>query len=265
MEKRVYWVDIPKGLLYRLDPSTGRHEQAFQRQGQIGGLTVQADGSLLLFMDKGAVGVLRGGELRMVVEGIPGEEKGRFNDVIADPEGRVFCGTMPTEGRPGSLYRLDPDGTLTKVREGIRCSNGMGFTPDRTGMYHAETTARTISLYDYDQSSGALANRREFVRLPGSLGMPDGMTVDAKGFPWVAVWGGGCLIRFTPGGREDRRVYFTSKLVSSIVFAGDDYRDMYVTTAGGDNRGENGSTAGALFRLRSGIKGVPEFLSRVGL
>jgi D-xylono/L-arabinono-1,4-lactonase len=265
LERRLYWVDIYRGLLFRFDPAAGTHEQAYRREGQIGGFTIQADGSLLLFMDRGAIGVLRGDVLTPIVESVPGEENGRFNDVIADPEGRVFCGTMPADGHLGSLYRLDRDGRLTKLVEGLSCSNGMGFTPDLAGMYHVDSMVRTVSLFDYDRATGSLSNRRQFARLPESLGVPDGLTVDAKGFPWVAVWGGGCLIRFTPDGREERRVYFTAKQVSSIAFGGEDYRDAYVTTAGADKRGELGPGSGALFRLRPGVKGVPEHPSRVGI
>jgi len=50
-----------------------------------------------------------------------------------------------------------------------------------------------------------------------------------------------------------------------VTFGGEDYKDIYVTTAGGDRKEENGPGAGALFRIDLGIKGVPEFLSRVGL
>ena len=124
LEKRIYWVEIPKGDLYRLDPGTGAHEKAFHA-GQIGGFTVQPDGGLLFFMEKGAVRLLRNGQLSTVIECLPGEEGSRFNDVIADPEGRVFCGTMPAGDRKGSLYRLDPDRTITRLLTGIGCSNGM--------------------------------------------------------------------------------------------------------------------------------------------
>jgi D-xylonolactonase len=261
-DRRLCWVDIPNGILYRFDPVTGTHE-ASRHDGQIGGFTIQEDGSLLFFMAKGAVKLLRDGRLQTVVEGMPGEEGSRFNDVIADPEGRVFCGTLPTGNRPGSLYRLDPDRTITRVLSGIGGSNGMGFTPDGKGMYHVDSAARTISLFDYDRSSGALSRQRVFLRIPESLGIPDGMTVDARGFVWVAIWGGSCLIRYSPDAREERRIYFTATRVSSATFGGDDGKDIYVTTAGGDNKAENGPGAGSLFRLRTGIKGVPELLSRI--
>ena len=263
-ERRLYWVDIPKGLLFRFDPAARKHEQAFHA-GQIGGFTVQSDGSLLLFMDKGAVKILRQGTLHTVHEYTPGEENSRFNDVIADPEGRVFCGTLPSDGHQGSLYRMDADGKLTKLAEGFGCANGLGFTPDCKGLYFVDSQPREVYLFDYERATGSISNRRVFARLPESLGVPDGMTVDAKGFVWVAAWGGSCVVRYTPDGKEDTRIYFTGKLVSSVTFGGDDYRDMYVTTAGGDNKKDNGPGAGALFRLRPGVKGRPEHLSRIAL
>ena len=265
IEKKLYWLDIPKGQMYRYDQATRTHEPSFTYAGQIGGYTVQVDGSLLLFLDKGGVKVLSNGQLTTLFESTPGEENARFNDVIADPRGRVLCGTLPADDHKGSLYRLDTNLKLTKLLDGISCSNGMGFTPDRRGLYFIDSPTREVALFDYDESSGEISGKRVFVQLPESLGVPDGMTVDAKGCPWVAVWGGGCLIRYTPEGREDRRVYFNAKLVSSAIFGGDDYADTYVTTAGGDNKKENGTGAGALFKVRTGFKGVAEFFSRVGL
>jgi len=264
-EQVVYWVDIPRGRLFRYDPAEGRHEQCYEGDEAIGGFTVQADGGLLLFMARGAVKVWRDGELTMVVEEIPRECESRFNDVIADPAGRVFCGTMSTENQLGCLYRLDTDGSLTVVVEGVKVSNGMGFTPDRTGMYYTDSLKHEIYLFDYDQETGALTNRRVFVRTPDDGSVSDGMTVDAEGFVWSARWDGSCLVRYAPDGTEDRRIIFPTKKVSCPTFGGPDYTDIYVTTAGGDKKDENGALAGALFRFNAGIKGVPEFRSRVGL
>ncbi len=261
-EKRLYWVDIPKGLLFRYDPAGGRHETVLST-GQIGGFTLQQDGSLLLFMEKGAVKLWKDGALATLIESTPGEENSRFNDVIADPEGRVFCGTMPADGHKGSLYRLDTDGKLHKLLEGFGCPNGMGFTPDRSGFYFIDSPTREVMFFDYDPRTGDISGRRVFAQLPESLGFPDGMTVDAKGFVWVAMFGGSCLVRFSPEGKEERRIYFTARLVTSLTFGGDDCRDMYVTSAGGDNRKENGPTAGALFHVRTGVRGVPELVSRI--
>ena len=264
-EGRLYWVDLQRGHLYRYDPATGAHEQVYDSPDEvIGGFTIQADGSLLCFMSKGASKVWRAGELTTVIDEIPAERESRFNDVIADPAGRVFCGTMPTQSHLGRLYRLDTDGTLIQVLDGIGVSNGLGFTLDRKQMYYTDSPKHEIYLFDYDQVTGNISNQRVFVRTQGE-GAPDGMTVDAEGHVWSARWDGGCLVRYAPDGSEERRIAFSAKKVSSVIFGGPDYTDMYVTTAGGDNKAKEGPGAGALFRLRLGIQGVPEFRSRVGL
>ena len=151
-EQRVYWVDIPQGRLFWYDPATGQHKQCLQTD-LVGGFTIQDDEALLLFMARGAVRVWQRNALRTVIEDIPDERATRFNDVIADPVGRVFCGTMPTKERLGRLYRLDTDGKITKLLDGIGCSNGMGFTPDRKHMYYTDTGKREIYLFDYDQET----------------------------------------------------------------------------------------------------------------
>ena len=263
-EGLLYWVDIPTGRLFRYDPADGSHEQCWQ-QGTIGGFTIQADGSLLLFMEEGKILLWRDGVTETVVDGIPAERKSRFNDVIADPAGRVFCGTMPSEDGPGRLYRLDRDGSITELLDGIGCSNGLGFTPDRGAMYYTDTTVKTIYLFDYDEATGAIGNQRVFARTPDDGGGPDGMTVDAEGYVWTAKWGGSCAVRLAPDGSEDMRVEFPASCVSCVTFGGDDYTDLYATTAGGNDKAANGPGAGGLFRVDVGVRGVPEFRSRVAL
>ncbi len=262
LERRLIWVDIPTGRMFRYDPATGQHAQCYAGE-VVGGFTIQADGALLLFMARGAVALWREGALTPVIAEISEERESRFNDVIADPEGRVFCGTMPTGDRGGALYRLDTNGALTRVLEGVQISNGMGFSPDLTQLYYTESLARTIWLFDYDRATGDLSNRRIFVRVPEREGVPDGLTVDAEGYVWSARWNGGCLVRYRPDGVEDFRIPFPARKVSCATFGGPDYTDLYVTTAGGDDKAANGPGAGALFRVRVGIQGRPEFCSRV--
>ncbi len=225
----------------------------------------KADGSLLLFMAKGAIKRWADGTMTTLYDSLPDEEPNRFNDVTADPAGRVFCGTMSPPHRLGRLYRLDTDGSIRVVEEGIGVSNGMGFTLDRKRMYHTDTRTRSIYLYDYDEATGALSNRRVWLKVPEGQGGPDGMTVDAEGYVWDARWDGGVLVRLAPDGTEALRIPFPARKVSSVIFGGEDYRDIYVTTAGGGNKATEGHGAGALFRLRLGIRGLPEFASRVTL
>lgn len=194
-EQRVYWLDIPPGRLFRYEPGTGRHERVFEAGEAIGGATVQADGGLLLFGADGRVRAWRDGTWTTVIEGIAEERDGRFNDVIADPEGRVFCGTMPIGERPGRLYRLDRDGSLTTELADAGLSNGMGFAPDRSALYHTDTAKRTITRYPYDRASGALGEGVTVVRLGDEPGVPDGLAVDQAGDLWSARWDGGGVVR----------------------------------------------------------------------
>ncbi len=271
MEKRLYWVDIPNGRLYWFDPTTGKHD-LFYEVDWIGGFTIQEDGGLLLFMEKGGVAVLSEGNLRYIIEDITGEEENRFNDVIADPAGRVFCGTMPMDvkralagERLGRLYRLDLDGSITQILDGLYTPNGMAFTPDRKRMFFTDSVERKIYLFDYDAETGAISNRRVFVETPDGQGVPDGMTIDADGYIWSARAGDSALYRYSQEGVEDRVIRFPTRIVSSLTFGGDDLDEIYVTTIGGDNKEEQGPGAGALFRLKLGVRGVPEFLSRIWL
>ena len=269
----VIWTDILTGRLFSYSPETGKHEQFYQRDGMIGGMTLQTDGSLLLLMERGAIAVLRDGQLDYVNDELPGDDELRFNDVIADPAGRVFAGTMPQDSgrataggeRLGSFYRIDIDGTVTKLFEGACVPNGMGFTPDRNHMYYTESMDHKIYLYDYDQETGEISDRRVFVETPSSDGLPDGMTVDAEGYVWSARAGGSSLVRYTPQGVEERRVRMPTKMITSAIFGGRELDEIYVTSLGGDDPAEHGEHAGALFRLKLGIRGVEEFRSRIGL
>lgn len=261
LEQCLYWADIPTGRMFRYYPNTNTHEQIYQGE-PVAGITIQLDGALLLFMNKGAIARWQAGKLTPIIE-IPEESDTRFNDCIADSTGRVFSGTMSTSTHPGNLYRLDTDGTITKVLTGLEIPNGMGFTPDGKQMYFTDSPQRKIYLFDYDKTTGDLSNQRVLITTPENEGVPDGMTVDAEGYIWSARWNGGHLFRYTPDGVEVLRIPFPAKKVSCVTFGGANYTDMYITTAGGDRRETEGSSAGVVFRLNLGIQGVPEFMSKV--
>lgn len=262
IERRLYWTDIAGGRLFRFDPTSALHEECYHGR-PVGGFTVQADGSLLLFMDRGTIASWRNGNLTEVIRDIPAELNSRFNDVIADPRGRVFCGTMSTPECAGRLYRLDQDATLHCVAEGVACSNGMAFSRDRRLFYHTDSLAHEIYVYDYDVETGELRNRRVFARFGEADGLPDGATFDREGRLWSALWDGSCIVCLRQDGTVEKKIPLPTKKVSSLIFGGDRYSDLYVTTAGGNKKAENGDTAGSLFRLKVQTSGFPEFLSRI--
>jgi D-xylonolactonase len=262
IERRLYWCDIPNGRLFRYDPATGAHERCFEGR-PIGGFTIQADGALLLFLDRGAIALWREGGITEVVSEIAAEQHSRFNDVIADPRGRVFCGTMSSNESKGTLYRLDPDGSLHPILGGIGCSNGMAFTLDRKGLYYTDSFAREIYLFDYSVEDGSLTNQRVFARFSEDDGFPDGAALDSAGCLWSAIWNGSCLVRLSADGRIDRKIAIPARKTSSLTFGGEGYSDIYITTAGGNTKEEDGRLAGVLFRIRAQPPGLPEFFSRI--
>jgi D-xylonolactonase len=263
-ENAVYWTDIPAGRLFRLDLTTGEHHP-IEIGRPVGGFTLQDDGALLLFLDRGSVAIRHAnGALTTVVEEIPDEIETRFNDVIAAPDGSVFCGTMPTKERAGRLYHLATDRTVTKLLDGIGCSNGCGFTPDRRAMYYTDSGAGTITRFAFDPTTSALTDPVLFAKAESGGGAPDGMTVDADGFVWSTRWDGACIVRYAPDGQEVGRIPFPVQKVSSATFGGPDTATLYVTTAGGTQKETDGALAGALFALTiPGVHGVAEFVSTV--
>ena len=261
-EERLYWVDIPKGRLYRYEPATDSHERCHDGR-PIGGFTLEADGALLLFRDQGTVTRWMDGRTRVVAD-LPDEGHTRFNDVVADPEGRVFAGTMPTEDQLGRLYRFDPGGSYTILNHDLDLPNGMSFTPDRTTLYLSVSDQCRVYRYDYDESTGVLANRTTFLDLDGS-GVPDGLTVDTDGFVWVARWNGGRIERYAPDGELTRTMEIFVERPSSMAFSGTRYDDLYITSARGEDNDTDRKVAGALFRTQPGHIGRPEFRSRVAM
>lgn len=264
IERRLYWADIPKGRLFCYNPIDGTHEQCYEGR-PVGGFTIQSDGSLLLFMDRGTIAVWRRNALVEIIPEIPEERSSRFNDVIADPCGRVFCGTMATPERKGRLYRLNLDGSLHLLLEDIGCSNGMAFTPDSRKFYYTDSFARVIYLFDYDIEDGTICNQRVFARFSEADGLPDGATLDTDGRLWSALWDGGCIVRLLLNGEIEKRIMLPTRKVSSLTFGGDNYSDLYITTAGGNDKEGNGPLAGGLFRVKGRGPGLPEFASRINI
>lgn len=261
------WVDIPAGKLFRYDPATGKNDLIYQHNGELGGYTIQADGSLVLFCEHGVILRLIGSDTEPIMSEIPALRGSRFNDVIADPEGRVFAGTMPLGDDPARLYRLDPDGTLTCVIDDLTLANGMGFSPDLSTFYLTDSNSRRIFRAPYDRVTGELGQREVLVTLDeDDQGVPDGMTVDVDGNIWSARWDGTGLFKYTPNGELLGKVEFPVRKVSSVTFGGPEFNIAYATTAGGGERSaQEGLLAGSLFRVDLKTYGRAPFRSRIGM
>ncbi|MEO5802157.1 MAG: SMP-30/gluconolactonase/LRE family protein [Verrucomicrobiota bacterium] len=257
----VYWTDIPAGKIYRLDVAAQKFGVIYEDE-PVGGFTIQESGDLLLFRVKDIVSLSRGGKTS-VVRSYSDEGMSRFNDVIADPEGRVFAGTIGKTKQSGGLYRVDLDGTITKLFEGTGCSNGMGFSPDLKTFYWTCTTTRKIFQFDYKRSSGEINNRRVFYDAVNDEGLPDGLTVDEEGFVWSARWAGSSIKRHAPDGKVIESFSFPVRNITSMCFGGRNLDQLFITSA--KTSGENSPLAGALFQIPVRVKGRNAFKSKIAL
>lgn len=179
----------------------------------------------------------------------------RFNDGACDPHGRFYCGSIGYHQTPGaaSLYRLDPDGTVSRLFGDVTISNGLDWSPDGGTAYYADTTTRRIDAFDYD-AVGGLSRRRAFVEVDG---FPDGLTVDSEGHVWVAIYAGSAVRRYRPDGTLDGVVELPVSQVTACTFGGENLDELFITTTRENLPDGVQPAAGAVFSCRPGVKGKP--------
>lgn len=264
VENLLIWVDINGQAVHRFDHHTGQPVGLWRYPDMVGNAVPRAVGGLALGLGPSVALTDQAGAIETVIE-LPGEpESNRTNDGAVDPRGRLFQGTM-SHAEPGapvaSLYRVDGDCTARRVLSGVMISNGIGWSPDQSTMYYIDTLTFRVDRFDYDPDSGEIEGRRPFVTFDGSAGGPDGMTVDADGCLWVAMFGGYRVQRFSPDGEQLEEVITPgSPQATCCCFGGPDLDTLYITTgrepiAGVSTEGE--PNAGALFAADVDAVGQP--------
>lgn len=265
-QQRLYWIDSFDGRILRCT-ADGRELRAWDVGQKIGSMTLRKSGDTAIVALQNGLHTLdlKKGDLELIIDPEPGRPKNRLNDGKVDRQGRFIVGSMDTQEDETSakLYRLDPDLSLHTLDEGIIVSNGPCWSPDGTTFYFSDTWSGEVWAYDYEIATGAVSNRRTFVKIDGSGGgATDGCTVDAEGCVWLALVYAGQIVRYTPDGRVDRVLDMPVKKVTSVMFGGPDMDVLYVTSMArpplprfpGD-----GQDRGALFAVYGlGVKGLPE-------
>lgn len=259
---KLVWVNILEGSVHEYDPVTGE-SHSFQTGQLVGAAVPSTDGGYVLALHHGFYRYRHGSSQPELICDPEGPDTvNRFNDGKCDPAGRVWAGTMGMHGEQGTgaLYRLDLDGTVTKMIDGVTCSNGIAWSPDEKTMYYIDTPTRQVVAYDYDQESGDIRNHRVAVHVAPEDGMPDGMAIDEEGMLWVAHWGGSQVIRYHPGeGTILERIPVPASQTTSCAFGGPNLDELYITSARiGISEQELTQTpaAGGLFRIKTKVRGA---------
>lgn len=256
-KRTLYWVDMLAGDVLSMEYEGKVVRQrvgavaAAVRPRRSGGLVIAVERGFAL-LDSGAT------EPRMVAE-IWQDPTMRMNDGGCDPQGRFYCGSMAYDaavGR-GSLYRLDPDCSVDVVLDGLSISNGIVWNAAGDTVYYIDTPTQRVDAFDFDPEKATFSNRRPVVHIPADHGGPDGMTLDAEGCLWVALWQGGAVHRYTPDGQLDAVIELPATKVTACAFGGPDLDDLYITTSRMDIPEGAEPPAGALFRARPGVRGRP--------
>jgi sugar lactone lactonase YvrE len=257
----LWWVDILAPALKRLDTSV----KAYPLPEPMGSFAFREKGGLLAAMKSGIYLYDRGANERERIASPEADmPENRFNDGRCDRAGRFWAGTMvdePPRGPKGSLYRISPDHSCTRMRTGIVIPNSLAWSPDGRTMYFADSVREVIWAFDYDLAAGALSNERLFFDCKNNPGSPDGSCVDADGCLWNAEYGGWRLVRYTPSGKIDRSIAMPVANPTCCCFGGRDFDTLYITSASQNlsvSSLEKQPLAGSVFAVRPGVKGLPE-------
>lgn len=265
-EQVLYWVDLTGERFFRYWPTTGKYESYFTG-AQIGVLAVREQGGLVMATNKGfAFWDWAGGKLEFIGNPEAGRPTMRFNDGAVDPQGRFWAGSMSNEAAEqaagaGSLYRLDPDGSIHTMETNLGIPNGTKWSLDGRTMYFTDSTPKTVWAYDFEPETGAISNRRVFIKLTDEDGTPDGMAQDAEGNFWIACWGGQRLLKVDTSGQIIERVIMPVGHPTSCTFGGAALDVLYVTSCAFPVLAETRQAhpyAGDVFQLKPGVKGRPE-------
>ncbi|TDV16426.1 SMP-30/gluconolactonase/LRE family protein [Paraburkholderia caballeronis] len=265
-ERAVYFVDIKSRRVHRLSVDTGER-RTWDAPAQPGFVLPLDDGAFVCGLQGGLHRFTPAdGTFSMVLPVEADRPGNRLNDGYVDAQGRLWFGSMDDaeEAPDGVLYRVDTNGALVAQDRDYVITNGPAASPDGRTLYHVDTLRRVIYAFDL-AADGELSGRRVFAAIAGT-GYPDGLTVDADGFVWIALFGGARIERYAPDGTLVGHVAFPCPNVTKLAFGGDDLRTVYATTA---RKGLDADAlaraplAGALFSFRAPVAGQEQQRCRV--
>lgn len=263
-EKRLYWVDILEPAVHRFDPATGRNETR-QTRKLVSAILPAEDGQLFVASQDGIERFdFASGHFEPYVNPEVDLSENRLNDAKVDRHGAIWVGSMCLDAsRPGgSLYRIIDHDSFQRMESGITVSNGMGWSPDGSIYYFVDTVPGVILAYSVDEQ-GSIHDRSVFGQVPEASGRPDGLTVDAEGGIWCAIWDGWRVDRYSPDGTLDFSIEVPVPRPTSVAFGGEDLSTLFITSARTRLPASalaEAPLSGGIFACRTGHKGIANHL-----
>jgi D-xylonolactonase len=252
----LYFSDVVNGGVHLLDHAGAVSPVIPKRRG-IGGMALHASDGLVVGGRDIAFVRLADGNTRplLSLDAIPGATG--FNDLTPDGAGRIYVGSLAFRvfggdtPKPGHLHVIDLDGAMRTLSDGVMLTNGLGFSPDGRRLYHSDSRASLVRVYDVNPD-GSVGPWRKFATVDAE-GVPDGLKVAIDGSVWVADAHGGRVIVFNEDGTHRQDVPVPLPMVTSLCFGGDDLRDLYIVTG---SRGGPSENCGSIFRTRVDVAGL---------
>jgi len=244
------WVsDAMRGGVHRVGPG----EPATYVPGRrgVGGLVRHVSGALLAAGPDVAVVDERGAHAVLTEPSAAG-----FNDLGAGPAGELLAGELhyrPFRGEPpvpGRVAIVDIDGRGRRFEGTVTWPNGIAVSA--TGwVYVADFAAGVVLRARWSEIGNPVLE--PWWSSPS--GQADGLAVDEEGCVVVALGAGAGLARVRPDGTTDTIRAVPAGFVSSVCFAGDDRRDLVVTTGGDPTRRD--AAGGRVLRVAVDVPGLP--------
>ena len=231
----LWWIDIEQPTLWQLDPESGAAEAEAHPGSYLGSIALTRSGGMLAARDLELVHRAPQSRDWQPFAVTPGEAMPatRLNDGRVDTNGSLWIGTMDnglSQGL-GGLYRVDPDGTMTRMFDDVIVSNGIAFAPDGRSIYFTDTRRHVTWRLGLDEAGREIISREVLADYSSSGIRPDGACVDAEGCLWQAFFAGGQVVRYAPDGRLDQQIALPVTNPTCLCFGGRDLKTLFVTSA----------------------------------
>lgn len=251
---QLWFIDIARPAIYRCGPD-GEGMAEFETPATVGSIGLAGGSKLVAGLRDGVYlfDYEAGAWDRLCVLEADRPEN-RLNDGRVGPDGAFWIGTM-FEHMPYSptaaLYRVSLDGAVRTIRTDLHVSNGLGWSPDGSLMYHVDSVVPEIRAYDFDRLSGKVSNPRAMATFDAAIGHPDGAAVDSAGHYWSAGVSAGRLNRFSPEGALVESIELPVRWPTMPCFGGKDLRTLYISSMTHDG------VRGSLIAIDVDVPGIP--------